>query len=58
MWRCEDPRYFEAWKTTKKYQGADMEKIQDRSWGHKNRMVQFPILEGLIFQIRWSLSKV
>jgi hypothetical protein len=29
--RFEDPRCFEAWKRTKRYQGANMEEIQARS---------------------------
>jgi hypothetical protein len=48
-WRFKDPRCFDAWKITKKHQGADMEEIQTRSRGRKNRFVRFWIPEYPIF---------
>jgi hypothetical protein len=43
--RFEDLRCFEAWKNTKRYQGAKKEEIQDKIRSHKNRTIQFWIPE-------------
>jgi hypothetical protein len=47
--RFEDPRCFEAWTRTKRYQGAKMEEIQARNRGRKNRTVRFWIREYPVF---------
>jgi hypothetical protein len=40
---------FEVWKMIKKYQGANIEGIQAKIRGHKNRTVWFGISEYLVF---------
>jgi hypothetical protein len=41
--------YFEAWKRTKRYEGAKMEEIQAKSRSRKNRTIRFGIQEYLVF---------
>jgi hypothetical protein len=57
--RFEYPRCFEAWKRTKKHQGAKIEEIQAKSRGHKNWTVRFWISEYLVFleqiESEWGL---
>jgi hypothetical protein len=47
--RFEDPRSFEAWKNTKRSQGAKMEEIQDKSQSYKNWTIRFWIPEYPVF---------
>jgi hypothetical protein len=39
----------EAWKRSKKYQGARMEEVQAKSQSHKNRTIRFGIPKYLVF---------
>jgi hypothetical protein len=46
--RFENPRCFETWKMIKKYQGANMEEIQAKSWMVRFWISDCPILSEQI----------
>jgi hypothetical protein len=47
--RFEDPMCFEAWKMTRRCQGAKMEEIHAQSQARENWTIRFGILKYLIF---------